>query len=156
MSLDPRAPLDPRSVRRAVGQAVAERSRTPLGRLEVVPRSGSTSSDLAAAVRGHGPDQGAGTAVTSGSWPDRSVLVADHQVAGRGRAGRTWTTPPGAALTFSVLCRPDVPTDRLAWVPLLGGLAVVQALADLTEVRPVLKWPNDVLVPAAQEVPGWG
>ena len=37
------------------------------------------------------------------------VLVADHQTAGRGRAGRTWTAPPGAGLLLSVLLRPPAP-----------------------------------------------
>lgn len=116
-----------------------------LGRVQVVPRTGSTSADLVAA------------AADEDAWPDRSVLVADHQVAGRGRAGRTWVTEPGTAVTFSVLLRPRVPVDRFGWVPLLGGLAVVRALGRL-EVAAALKWPNDVLVapPGADEVDGWG
>ena len=40
------------------------------------------------------------------------VLVADHQTAGRGRAGRTWTAPPGAGLLLSVLLRPPAPVRR--------------------------------------------
>ena len=136
----------------AVREAVAERvpfacTATPggLGRLEVVPSTGSTSTDLAAAAAAD-PD----------AWPDRSVLVTDHQTAGRGRAGRTWETPAGEALTFSVLLRPAVPADRLGWLPLLGGLAVVQALGDLG-LEAGLKWPNDVLVvDAGDHLPGWG
>ncbi len=90
-----------------------------------------------------------------GAWPDRSVLVADHQQAGRGRAGRTWTTPRGVAVTVSVLLRPDVDRRHLGWVPLLGGLAAARALRDLGAPA-TLKWPNDVLLPAATDVPGWG
>ena len=137
-----RGALDPAVLAAAVRRAVGEVSVVPLGRVEVVARTGSTSSDLLAAAAGEG-------------WPDRSVLVADHQTAGRGRAGRTWQTPPGAALTFSVLLRPRVPAGRLGWVPLLGGLAVVETLVDLG-LRATLKWPNDVLVEAGDEVPGWG
>jgi BirA family transcriptional regulator, biotin operon repressor / biotin---[acetyl-CoA-carboxylase] ligase len=113
----------------------------------VVGRVDSTSSDLAGAA-----------ASDPAAWPDWSLLVADHQAAGRGRAGRTWTTPPRSALTVSVLLRPGLPVSRLGWVPLLAGLAVVEAIAHVSGVRAVVKWPNDVLVPVpgAQDLPGWG
>ena len=131
--------LDPNAVERAL------RARTALGRVAVVERAGSTSADLVVA------------AADAQGWPDRSVLVADHQTQGRGRVGRVWETPPGAALTFSVLVRPDVPTARFGWLPLLGGLAVVRALAAV-DVAAALKWPNDVLLRESDgpAVPGWG
>jgi BirA family biotin operon repressor/biotin-[acetyl-CoA-carboxylase] ligase len=118
-----------------------------LGRVRVVPSTASTSTDLLGLATSAPAD-----------WPDRSVLVADHQVAGRGRSGRSWTTPPGTALTFAVLLRPAaVDVSRLGWLPLLAGLAVVQAVGEVAGVHAVLKWPNDVLVVAPdEEVPGWG
>lgn len=133
--------LDPDAVTRALAEALPGR----LGEVRVVGRTGSTSSDLVAA------------ATAPGGVPDRSVLVADHQAAGRGRAGRGWETPAGQAVTVSVLVRPDVPAHALGWLPLLGGLAVVRALAALG-VEAVVKWPNDVLVPGAgaTALPGWG
>lgn len=99
----------------------------------VVPQTGSTNADLLEAAR-------AGAA-------EGLVLVAEEQTAGRGRLGRTWSAPAGAALTFSVLLRPaDVPPARLGWLPLLTGLAVVSAVREQTAVPASLKWPNDVLV----------
>lgn len=98
-------------------------------RLDVVDSTGSTNADLLAREDGvHG-----------------SVLVADHQAAGRGRLGRGWTAPPRSSLAVSVLLRPDVPVERWSWFPLLTGVAVVEALAGLG-VQTALKWPNDVLV----------
>lgn len=94
-----------------------------------MPESASTNADLvrAAARREALP------------W---SVLVAEHQSAGRGRLGRTWSSIPGAGLTFSAL----VPTpDRPGWVPLLTGLALAEAIQTLYAVRAGLKWPNDLL-----------
>jgi BirA family biotin operon repressor/biotin-[acetyl-CoA-carboxylase] ligase len=76
-----------------------------------------------------------------------SVLVADHQTAGRGRLDRVWSTPPGSALTFSALLAPDrVPVARWPWLPLLVGIAVAEGVHRVTRVRCSLKWPNDVLV----------
>ena len=93
-------------------------------------------------------------------WPHLSVLVADHQTEGRGRTDRQWHTPPGTALTASILLRPQVPAERLSWLTLLAGLATVRALRTLApreSGRIGLKWPNDVLVDgAAEEVEGWG
>ena len=75
-----------------------------------------------------------------------TVLVAESQTAGRGRLDRTWNAPPYAALTFSMLLGPDVPTARWPWLPLLTGVAVAEAVERVTGVRCRLKWPNDVLV----------
>jgi len=77
--------------------------------------------------------------------PDGLVIVADHQSAGRGRLDRTWETPRGTALTFSLVLRPAVPTRSWPWLPLLTGYAVAKALtAQGYEVG--VKWPNDVLI----------
>ena len=73
------------------------------------------------------------------------VLVAGEQTAGRGRLGRAWVAPAGTALTFSVLLRPAVPANRLGWLPLVCGLAVVDAVRAATGLPVGLKWPNDVL-----------
>jgi BirA family biotin operon repressor/biotin-[acetyl-CoA-carboxylase] ligase len=102
-------------------------------RVAVVAETGSTNADLLADV----------------SAPDRSVLVAEHQTAGRGRLDRTWTAPAGRALTFSVLLRPVVPVATWGWLPLLAGVALREAVVEVTGLDAGLKWPNDLLaVPA--------
>ena len=101
--------------------------------VDVVPRTGSTNADLTGRAR-------------SGA-PSGTVLVTDHQDAGRGRQGRTWTAPRGTSIAMSVLLRPaDVDPARWTWLPLLAGLAVVEGLRRAADVPAVLKWPNDVLV----------
>jgi BirA family transcriptional regulator, biotin operon repressor / biotin---[acetyl-CoA-carboxylase] ligase len=100
--------------------------------VQVVARTGSTNADLLAAAR-------AGAAAGS-------VLVAEEQTAGRGRLDRSWQSPKGAGLTFSVLLRPAaIPPGCRGWLPLLTGVAVAGALARKTAVAARLKWPNDVL-----------
>ena len=133
-----REPLDVDALRALLAPA------GPLARLEVVETSSSTNTELVDAVR---------SAATP--WPAPAVLVAEAQTAGRGRAGRTWQTPRHAALTASVLLRPRVPDAALGWLPLLAGVAVARTLRDAgADAR--LKWPNDVLVPAATAAEGLG
>lgn len=101
--------------------------------LRVVGRTTSTNADVVAAAA-EGADEGL-------------VVVAEHQVAGRGRGGRTWTAPARSGLTFSVLLRPPLATrPRWGWLPLLAGVAVAAPLARLSGLDVGLKWPNDVLV----------
>jgi BirA family biotin operon repressor/biotin-[acetyl-CoA-carboxylase] ligase len=107
----------------------------PLSRLDVVPQAGSTNADLLAAA-----------AAEPGAWPDLSALVADHQVAGRGRLERSWETPPRTAVTVSLVLRPAVAFERWSWLPLLAGAAVSEALRRVAGLDAGLKWPNDVLV----------
>ncbi|WP_037620513.1 biotin--[acetyl-CoA-carboxylase] ligase [Streptomyces aureus] len=103
--------------------------------VEVVERTGSTNTDLAAVVTGEkGADEGA-------------VLVAEEQNAGRGRLDRQWTAPARSGLFFSVVLKPGpVPVERWGWLPLLTGVAVVTALSASAGVDTALKWPNDLLV----------
>lgn len=118
-----------------------------LARLEFVPETGSTNDDLAAAAS---------------TWPDPGLLVTDHQRGGHGRRGRTWSSAPGTSVLASLLLRPRVEPADLGWLPLLVGLAVARAVR-VAGADAVLKWPNDVLVPAhpgslgvAEDLPGWG
>jgi BirA family transcriptional regulator, biotin operon repressor / biotin---[acetyl-CoA-carboxylase] ligase len=79
--------------------------------------------------------------------PHGSTWVAESQAAGRGRQGRTWVSPRGENLLFSVLTRSPGPAVRLPLVSLVAGLAVAEAVeraAPSAEVS--IKWPNDVLV----------
>jgi BirA family biotin operon repressor/biotin-[acetyl-CoA-carboxylase] ligase len=76
--------------------------------------------------------------------PEGLVLVADHQTAGRGRAGRTWTAPPGASLLCTILLRPPATVASMATFAL--AVAASEAVEQLAGFRPGLKWPNDLVV----------
>jgi BirA family biotin operon repressor/biotin-[acetyl-CoA-carboxylase] ligase len=75
-----------------------------------------------------------------------TVLVADHQTAGRGRLGRSWFSPPGVNLYCSVLLRTEPLRGQLALLSLAAGLAAAEAIDRAAEVQATLKWPNDVLI----------
>jgi BirA family transcriptional regulator, biotin operon repressor / biotin---[acetyl-CoA-carboxylase] ligase len=100
-------------------------------------RSVSSTNDLAATLARAGAPEGV-------------VVVADHQTAGRGRWGRSWTAPPGSSLLVSVVLRPGPDPDALALVPLATGLAAVDACLDVAGFAPGLKWPNDLVVDGAK------
>lgn len=73
------------------------------------------------------------------------VVLADEQLAGRGRSGRTWSAAPGSSLLCSILLRPPVEPTRLGPLPLLVGVAVAEAIEQCAPGECRLKWPNDVL-----------
>jgi BirA family biotin operon repressor/biotin-[acetyl-CoA-carboxylase] ligase len=75
------------------------------------------------------------------------VVVADFQSAGRGRLARQWRAPAGTSIAVTaVVPLPAGRTADLGWVPLLSGMAMRAALAEVAHVDGRLKWPNDVLV----------
>ena len=79
------------------------------------------------------------------SLPEGATAVADVQTAGRGRLGRTWEAPLGSALLASVLLKPP-PGKPLAQIALVAGVAVADALEELTGLAVQIKWPNDVML----------
>ncbi len=82
------------------------------------------------------------------------VVVADHQTAGRGRRGRTWSAPPGSALLASVLVRPPIAPSEAHLVAMAVALAAADACTEVAEVHPALKWPNDLIAPVDATAPG--
>ena len=103
-----------------------ERIRTALAddftTIDFVEKTGSTNTDLMQAT----------------NVADGTVLLADEQLSGKGRLGRTWTAPAGSQVIFSVLLLPES-LDHLGTLPLAAGLAVTDSIEGT-----VLKWPNDV------------
>lgn len=129
---DPAAgrPLDAPTIRRLLVD------RTMSGgdewRVGVVDTTGSTNSDLLAAVRADGYD-------------GPTMLAAERQTAGRGRLGRAWSSTGRLSLTVSYALRVARPMAALDGVTLVCGLAACDAIA-LHDVDARLKWPNDLLV----------
>src|SRR5688572_13763177 len=124
--------------------AALTRDSTLWRSLEVVEEIGSTNAGLIARARD--PEDGGA--------PEGTVLLAEHQVTGRGRLDRIWTSPPRAGLTVSFLMRPDVPAARKGWLPLLTGVALAESVAEVTGVLPSLKWPNDLLARDGRKLAG--
>lgn len=81
--------------------------------------------------------------------PHGSLVLTDHQTAGRGRLSRSWLAPPGSSLLFSVILRPASRQRFRGLLPLAAGVAVCESLRR-QEIDAYLKWPNDVLVDGAK------
>ncbi|MER5455408.1 biotin--[acetyl-CoA-carboxylase] ligase [Micromonospora sp. NPDC002389] len=149
-----RPPLSAARLRRALVAPYG-----PWTRLELKVETGSTNADVAEAARE--------------GEPEGLVVVAERQSAGRGRRGRAWQSPPRAGIATSVLLRPGqavpdrawspAPPAGYGWLPLLAGVALVEAVTLLAELDATLKWPNDLLLGdakcagiLAEAVPGPG
>lgn len=74
-----------------------------------------------------------------------TVAVGEQQTAGKGRRGRTWVSPPGENLYFSMLLLPELEADRASMVTLVMALAVAGAVRDMG-LEAKIKWPNDVVI----------
>jgi BirA family biotin operon repressor/biotin-[acetyl-CoA-carboxylase] ligase len=125
----PPRPLDAAALRKSL---IAPMS--PWRRIDAVPETGSTNADLLGQA-------------AAGEDIDGAVLIAESQTAGRGRHGRRWSTPPGSQIALSAgIAFGAVPSEAWGWLPLLTGVAVLDAVAEVTGIASSLKWPNDVLV----------
>ena len=102
------------------------------GKLHFSAVTGSTNLDALAAAQNNAPHG--------------SVYFTDEQTAGRGRSDHAWLSASGQGLYVSVLLRPSLPAARLPLLPLMAGLATVQAINAASGLKADLRWPNDVLI----------
>ncbi len=77
--------------------------------------------------------------------PDGALVLADEQLAGRGRYRRLWQAAPESSLLLSLILHASLPLEALPRVTLLGAVALAETLAALG-LEPGIKWPNDVLL----------
>jgi BirA family transcriptional regulator, biotin operon repressor / biotin---[acetyl-CoA-carboxylase] ligase len=145
-----RPPLNARALQRALlvpdggdaAEGAAGLRRTLWTRLDLRAETGSTNADAAEAARA--------------GEPEGLIVVAERQLTGRGRQGRSWVSPARAGIAASVLLRPGeavpdrgwqpAPMTAYGWLPLLAGVALVEAVRRVADVDALLKWPNDLLV----------
>jgi BirA family transcriptional regulator, biotin operon repressor / biotin---[acetyl-CoA-carboxylase] ligase len=74
------------------------------------------------------------------------VVFAESQTKGRGRHGRTWISPRGKGLWFSVLLRPKFKPAAAARITVAASVAVAHAIQKTTGLDARIKWPNDVTI----------
>ena len=74
-----------------------------------------------------------------------TIIIADKQTKGRGRKNRTWVSLWGG-LWFSIILYPDLPPERGMAVTMTASVSLAQAIEETTGIKPVIKWPNDLLI----------
>lgn len=74
------------------------------------------------------------------------VISAEKQTAGKGRRGRSWESPAGNNLYFSILLRPEVELAKTPMLTLIMAYSVARAIEQLEDMQPKIKWPNDLIL----------
>lgn len=76
------------------------------------------------------------------SSPDGTVFISEIQTAGKGRLGRSWSSPRGTGIWMSVLLKPDIPLADVSQLTLITGIALCRAIGGEAKI----KWPNDIVI----------
>jgi BirA family biotin operon repressor/biotin-[acetyl-CoA-carboxylase] ligase len=74
-----------------------------------------------------------------------TVVIADHQTAGRGRFGRIWEAETGLNVLFSLIIRPTVSMDKIGLLPFFAAVGIALAVENVAGIQCECKWPNDIL-----------
>jgi len=77
--------------------------------------------------------------------PEGTLIIADVQTSGRGRKNRNWHSPEGG-LWFSVVLYPHIPPQKAMLITMTCSISAAQAIKEITGLKPVIKWPNDLLI----------
>ena len=75
-----------------------------------------------------------------------TLLVADKQTAGRGRRGRTWSSPEGTNAYFTLILKPEFHVELASMITLGMGIAVADGIRETCQAQAYIKWPNDIVI----------
>lgn len=75
-----------------------------------------------------------------------ALVLADRQTAGKGRLGRSWTSPAGTGIFMSLILRPEFKPEHASMLTLVAALAAAGAVQEITGLAAGIKWPNDLVV----------
>ena len=79
-------------------------------------------------------------------YPNGTLVVADQQVSGRGRRGRSWESPSGTGIFMTLMLKPEIKPNNASMLTLVAALAVAKAIKDVTGLDAQIKWPNDIVI----------
>ena len=75
-----------------------------------------------------------------------TVILANKQIAGKGRRGRSWESPLDSGIFMSILFRPQIEPEKLSMLTLVAALAAAKAVREETNCACQIKWPNDLVM----------
>ncbi|MDE6234012.1 MAG: biotin--[acetyl-CoA-carboxylase] ligase [Lachnospiraceae bacterium] len=77
--------------------------------------------------------------------PDGTLVVADSQVKGKGRLGKSWSSPHGKAIFMSIILKEHIIPENASMITIVAAIAVLKAIEGITKDAAV-KWPNDIVI----------
>lgn len=77
--------------------------------------------------------------------PHGRLVIAENQNAGKGRRGRTWSSPEGTGIWMTFILRPQIHPQAASMLTLVAAMAVRKAVYTETGLETVIKWPNDIV-----------
>lgn len=78
--------------------------------------------------------------------PQGALVVADMQTAGRGRRGRSWNSPAGTNIYYTLILKPDFAPDKASMLTLVMAMAVAAGITEVCNTKACIKWPNDIVI----------
>lgn len=75
-----------------------------------------------------------------------TTVIAEKQLAGRGRRGRNWISPSGGGIYISLVLRPDINPLHVARMPMAAGVALIKTIEQVAGIQSKIKWPNDIMI----------
>jgi BirA family transcriptional regulator, biotin operon repressor / biotin---[acetyl-CoA-carboxylase] ligase len=84
--------------------------------------------------------------IAEGGFEDGTVIMADEQLNGRGRMGRTWASPKGKGIWMTIMLKPKISPADASKVTLLTACAVCKAIEEISGLYTQIKWPNDIVL----------
>jgi BirA family biotin operon repressor/biotin-[acetyl-CoA-carboxylase] ligase len=83
--------------------------------------------------------------LAEGGQEHGTVVISEEQTSGRGRLGRNWVSPKYKGIWMSIILRPDIITENISQITLLGAAAVQKAIMEMG-IKTGIKWPNDIVL----------
>lgn len=84
--------------------------------------------------------------IAEGGFIDGTVIMADEQLNGRGRLGRTWISPKGKGIWMTIMLKPKISPADASKVTLLAACTVCKAIEEISGLYTEIKWPNDIVL----------
>ena len=74
------------------------------------------------------------------------LVVADKQTLGKGRMGRSWSSPAGVGIFMSLCIKPEMAVENTSMITLVTAISLCDAIEELYPINATIKWPNDIVI----------
>lgn len=78
--------------------------------------------------------------------PDGTLIIAEEQIAGKGRLARPWSSAARKGIWMSLIIRPSLMPQQAPQMTLVAAVAIVRAIEEVVKIEATIKWPNDIMI----------